>query len=321
MKEILESMLHVTVKEKEVPSLEQLPLFLKNGYEIKLFSVGGVEVFFIKPKEQITVTALYKHWKRFEVLTERFCVIYGNEYTRYRRERMIELGIPFYFGRDNLYLPFLGIALGEKRNRNLPEIEKFAPVTQKMLLLALYESWQKISTREISEKMGISRTTAARCLIELQALNLPLIGIQGKNKYYQYEGSTEKLYGMCRAYFDSPIAKSYALAEIPKDIFCYGGMTAIEGYSMLADNDYPTFAVTRGEYREFILNRYKTQPKTERPVCVVQVLRYKIEQKGLIDPISAVLCVPAEEKEDPRIADAVEKILEDVYYGEGTGNI
>lgn len=321
MREILESMLHVAVKEKEVPSLEQLPLFLKNGYEIKFFSVGEVEVFFIKPKEQITVTALYKHWKRFEALTERFCVIYGNEFTRYRRERMIELGIPFYFGRDNLYLPFLGIALGKKRNRDLPEIEKFAPVTQKMLLLALYENWRRITTREISEKMGISRATAARCLTELQALNLPLTGIQGTTKYYQYEGSAENLYGMCKAYFDNPIAKSYALAEIPKGPSCYGGLTAIEGYSMLADNDYPTFAVTREEYRKFGLNQYKTQPKTERPICAVQVLRYKIEQKGLIDPISAVLCVPTEEKEDPRIAGAIEKVLEDVFHGEGPGTV
>lgn len=321
MKEIIQSMLHVAVKEKEVPNLEQLPLFLKNGYEIKLFSVGDREVYFIKPKEQITVTALYKHWKRFEALTGLFCVVYGNEYTRYRRERMIELGIPFYFGRDNLYLPFLGIVLGKKRNRDLPEIEKFAPVTQNMLLLALYENWRRISTREISEEMGISRATAARCLIELQSLNLPLIGIYGKTKYYQHEGSAESLYGMCKAYLDSPVAKSYALAEIPKGLSCYGGLTAIEGYSMLADNDYPTFAVTREEYREFRLNQYKTQPRTERPICVVQVLRYKIERKGLIDPISAVLCVPAEEREDPRMADAIEEILEDVFHGKGTGCI
>nr|WP_289706435.1 HTH domain-containing protein [Enterocloster clostridioformis] len=321
MKEVMEKLLHVEVKEREIPALENLPLFLRNGYEIKCFSVADMEILFINPRDQITVTSLYKHWKRFEAFTGVPCVVYGNEYTRYGRERMIELGIPFYFGKDNLYLPFLGIVFGNKRIASLPEIEKFAPVTQKMLLIALYENWRKVSTRQISERLRISRATAARCLIELQALGLPLVNTDGKSKYYQYEGSAENLYRICREYFDSPVAKSIALAEIPEGFFCRGGLTAIAEYSMLADNAFPTFAVTKEEYRELEIERCKLQPNTEVPVCMMQVLRYKIENKGFIDPISATLCITGLEQEDPRIKSAVEEILEDILNGKGTGSI
>lgn len=313
MEDVLQDLLHVVVKKKQTPFLEQLPLFLQAGYETTLFSVGDLDVLFIESKEQITVTALFKQWKRFEMLTGLPCVVYGNECTRYGRERMIELGIPFYFGRDNLYLPFLGMVFGKKKAVYLPEIEKFAPTTQKMLLLALYENWQMVSTKEISENMGISRATAARCLTELQALNLPLTETRGSTKYYQYAGSAKELYEMCKLYFDSPIARSYALAEIPEGLSCYGGLTAIAGYSMLADNNYPTYAVTREEYRKLNIQRYSLQPKTEIPVCIIQVLRYKIEKEGAIDPISAIFCIPEVDKEDPRIQIASEEILEAVY--------
>lgn len=321
MREVIQNLLHVEVKEKDIPHFEQLPLFLKNGYETKLFSIGDIEVLFIRPKEQGTITALKKHWKQFEVLTGLPCVVYGNEYTRYGRERMIELEIPFYFGKDNLYLPFWGIAFGKKRMVHLPEIKKFSPVTQKMLLTALYENWKMISTRKISEEMRISRATAARCLNELQALDLPLVKTDGKTKYYQYTGNAEDLYKMCQEYFDSPIAKSYAMAEIPQGLSCYGGLTAIAQYSMLADNDYPTFAVTREAYRELKASECKLQPITERPVCLVQVLRYKIEKEGFIDPISATLCVPNEEKDDPRMMTAIKEILEGVFHGKGNRSI
>lgn len=313
MKEILEYLLHVAVMEKEDLALEQLPLFLKNGYDTTLLSVGNMDVLFIKPKEEIKVAALYKQWQRFEALTGFPCVVYGNEYTRYGRERMIELGIPFFFGKDNLYMPFLGMVFGRKKAVCLPKIERFSPVTQKMLLMALYENWRKVSTKKISEEMGISRATAARCLTELQALNLPLTEMKGKTKYFQYAGNAKDLYEMCRTYFDSPIAKSYALAEIPEGLSCYGGLTAIARYSMLADNVYPTFAVTREEYRQLDIQRYLIQPRTEIPACIVQVLRYKIEKSGVVDPISAVLCVPEEEKEEPRVESVIEEILEDVY--------
>lgn len=315
MKEELAKLLHTTVEEKEFSLLKKLPLFLKNGYEIKAMLIEGTEILFIKPKEQITVTALHKQWKRFELLTDLPCVVYGNEYSRYGRERMIELGIPFYFGKDNIYIPFLGIIFRKKRTIQLPEISKFSPTTQKMLLTALYENWQAVSTREISEKLKISRATAARCLAELQALNLPLVELQGKTKYFVYNGSSKILYNMCKEFFNIPISKIYTLAEIPDGLNCYGGFTAIARYSMLADNAYPTFAVTADEDRILGIGKYNKQSPTENPVCKVHVLRYKIEIDSFIDPISATLCVPAGEKEDPRIADAIDKLLEEVFHG------
>lgn len=253
-----------------------------------------------------------KQWGKFISITGLQCVVYGDEYTRYGRDRMIELGIPFFYGKDNMYLPFLGIALGKKKTIPLPDAEKFSSSTQKMILLALYQKWEKLSTKEIGEKIGVSRITAARALTELQALDLPLVRLEGKTKYFRYQGSRRELYQMCRQYFINPVVKSVPLAEIPSEIYRKSGFSALADWSMLEDNVYPTYGVTRQEYRDLELDSYPLQPTTDRPVCVVQVLRYVIEREGYIDPISAILSLSNNEKSDPRTESAANEILEEI---------
>ncbi len=312
MRDVLSELLHTSVCEKNFDELSKLPLYLTSGYEIKLFSVLGMDVLFVKPKQQITFTALKKQWGKFVSITGMQCVIFGDEYTRYGRERMIELGIPFFYGKDNMYLPFLGIALGKKKTVQLPETEKFSPLTQKMILLAIYEKWKKASTKEISEKMEVSRMTAARILTELQALSLPLVALEGKTKYFIYLGNQRNLYQMCQEYFVNPVAKKVSLAEIPIGICCRSGYSALADCSILADNTYPTYGVTRQEYRELRIDECPIQPVTDKPACIVQVLRYIIEQDGHIDPISAFLSLPDDEKNEPRTESVVDEILEEV---------
>jgi len=315
MEKFLSELLHTTVAAKEYSEFRKLPLFLQAGYERKLFSIADTDILFIKPKEQLKFNILKKQWKKFEELTELPCVIYDDEYTRYGKERMVELGIPFVFGKDNIYMPFLGVVLLKKRSPQLPDIEKFSPMTQKLVVKALYDEWREISSKEISEYMGVSRMTVTRCLVELQALGLPLVQLRGNTKYFVFDGSKEKLYHLCSGYFDNPIGKVYYLGHKPKGVDCLGGFSAISQYSMLADNEYKTYALSREEAKVMRLNNCKNLPKTEEPECIIHVLRYKIVYGKAIDPISAILCIPEEEKDEPRVEQTAQQILEDVFNG------
>ena len=229
LKDVLSSLLHVPVVEKEFVDFDKLPLYLVSDYEIRMFSVLDMDVLFARPRQQFTFAELKKHWGKFVSVTGIQCVICGDEYTRYGRERMIELGIPFFFGKDNMYLPFWGIAFGKRKIVHLPETEMFSPLTQKMIFLAIYEKWKKLSTKEICEKMEVSRITAARILTELQALNLPLVVQEGKTKFFRYQGNRKELYQMCREYLINPVVKKLSLAEIP------AGLCRKSGYSAIAD--------------------------------------------------------------------------------------
>lgn len=312
MRETLEELLHIPVREKEFQESKQLPLFLKGEFEFRLFSIDKIDVLFVKPKQPLTFSALRKQWNSLEKATGLPCVVYGDRYSRYGRERMIELGIPFYYGKDNMYLPFLGIALGKDRTQTFSVVEQFSPATQHMILQAIYEDWKKVSTREISIKMQVSRITAARILTELQALDLPLVVLEGKTKYFYHTGSRKDLYQLCRGRMINPVIKTIYLATLPCGSMRRSGLSALSDCSMLSDNPFPTFGVTRQEFRELAINDYPLQPSTEVPVCAVQLLRYVLEQQGHVDPISAILSLPEADQEDPRIENAVEEILNEV---------
>ena len=60
----------------------------------------------------------------------------------------------------------------------------------------------------------------------------------------------------------------------------------------------------------------------EDPACVVQVLRYEpVPAPGCaVDPLSAILSLPADERDDPRIAGEIENVLTRVLGGEHEGN-
>jgi len=163
--------------------------------------------------------------------------------------------------------------------------------------------------------MNVSRITVNRALVELQALELPLTFIQGKNRYYKTSLSPQKVYELCKEFMINPVAKSYRLGEIPDGVSDRSGMSALATYSMIGDNPYPTYAIDREEARKIKIDEYKKLPKTEIPECIVQVLRYKIVMDGVIDPISATLCLSDKDKDDPRVEGAIEETLEEIWNG------
>ena len=100
--------------------------------------------------------------------------------------------------------------------------------------------------------------------------------------------------------------------DLEHGIRCKSGYSAIADYSMLADNGYPTYGVTRQEYQNLGIDGYPIQPPTDNPACVVQVLKYVIERDGHVDPISAYLSLSDGEKNEPRTESALDEILGEV---------
>ena len=88
---------------------------------------------------------------------------------------------------------------------------------------------------------------------------------------------------------------------------------------------WPTFAATKAQERALELAadaRDAGLDEPEDPACVVQVLRYEpVPAPGCaVDPLSAILSLPADERDDPRIAGEIENVLTRVLGGDHEGN-
>ncbi len=308
--QILESVLHAAVEPSDSPAARTMPLFLREVFDAQVWKVEGVDILFACPRKAMSFSALQKQWRQLEHYTKIPCALCLEETTRYAKDRLIQLGIPFLLGKDNLYLPCLGVALRKKRAAAPLHISGFSPAAQKMVLLAIYEKWQWVSSREISEKLGMSRMTASRNLLELESLGLPLVKTSRGAKYFSFQGSSRQLFDMCNGFFANPVEKVYYLEEIPRGAECLGGRSAVSRYSVLPDSACRTYALTRQECRQIGLSNY-AQCDREDAVCAVHVVRYKIGAEKAIDPISAVLSVWETEHPDAREKAALMKMLND----------
>lgn len=308
---IISRLLHIDVQKRKGQGAKRLPPQLEEAFETEVLEVESAEVLFAAPRRPLSLPRLRAGWEKLEEASALPCVLCLEETNPYGRERMIELGIPFLMGEENLYLPFLGAALIKKRTARLPQISRFTPAAQKMVLTAIYENWGQLSAREISERMNVSRMTVSRNLAELQALGLPLVAVCGREKRFSCETGSRRMLELCAPYLDNPVQRAFYLEEIPKGAEYLGGRSAIARYSLLSDHPYLTYAVTREELRGLHLEECHICTGREEAACQIHVVRYRIAMGKLIDPVSAVLCVTAQEKTTPREEAALKRMLED----------
>lgn len=315
MKETLERLLHVPIQEVNFDVYGKLPLLLEGLYNIRAFKISGTVVYMINPKEHISLPKLKKHLAKLTDILQGECILYSEGYSRYGISKLVEMGVSFIFGDNNIYLPNLGIRIHEKNKAKLPNVKEFSPFTQKMILIAIYDGWECISGREISEILGVSRMTVNRAFLELEALGIPTIIFQGKSKYFKSSFSRKDLFGLCEEFFINPVKKTIKINSSSQKADIKSGVSALAVYTGINDDSYSTFAVTQEEYRNLKINSTEIADKYEYPCCVIQIHRYMIVRDHVIDPISAILSVPESERDDERIELAIEEIKKGVFDG------
>lgn len=313
MVEYIEKLLHLKAKESAFEQATVLPLYLKNAYKFSILKLAGVECLAAKPKEKINLATLRKHYKQLKKITELECVFFFDELNRYAKQRMTAEGIPFIIESKQIYMPFLGVAIGQM-NRQLEEVNEISFLTQKLLLSAVYWHWRKVPLHEAAGLTNVSDMSVSRCFDEIEAVGLPLIHKEGRNRYFVWQSGKRQLWEMIIPFLRNPVYKTYLLEEnILSDSLILGGISAISHFSMLADNTYRTYAVTKSTAREMQLQKQACVPVGDVPAVIVQVMQYCIPFKDCraVDPLTAALSVTQREKSDPRVEAAIDEILEE----------
>ncbi|MGL4668725.1 MAG: hypothetical protein ACRCWR_12465 [Saezia sp.] len=246
------------------------------------------------------------------------CVLYFEKTSPYIKRKLTEESIPFIVENKDVYLPFLGMVLSTDKERVLPTVGKISFNTQRLLLTALYERWKNINSSEASRVLRVSKMTISRCFDQLQALELPLVHETAKERRFVWEGKIEDYWKIILPYLRNPVFKKYRLDEnLSQNNFLLGGVSALCHYSMLSDNDYLTYAITKQQEKDLKLVDFEQVPVTEQPLVLVTVIQYKVKfpDNMAIDPVTAYLTLDEAEKQEPRIKMALEEILEEHVYG------
>jgi hypothetical protein len=313
MNSYIEKMLHIKTAIAEYKEMDKLPLYLKGLYRLYILNIAGNDYLLAEPKEVINLSALRKQREQLKKISKMECVMYFESVKTYTKQKLIEEGIPFIIKEKQIYIPFLGMVLDNQNERILPEVKKISYLTQKMLLVAIYQRWEKISLTDVARAICVSKMSITRCFDELEALEMPLISKLERSRYFVWEQGNIALWNMIQSILRNPVAKEYRLdkhfnvKELP-----LGGMTALSWYTIINDNAYRTYAITKDLAKCLQISVIPCVPKGEVPAEVIQVVQYDIPfgDGTAIDPLSAILSLSEEKKRDPRVEAAINEIVE-----------
>ena len=328
MREYVEKTLHTRVYCEPVDA-SGLPLYLRGLYSLERWTAFGVPFAVASPVESPTVKTMAKHRDALEAALGTPVSFALEGATGYRVGRMLEAGLPFIAPDKQVYLPFLGIALSDgrshARDRRQADVDTFSPQAQRLALMALYGILDGASVTQAASILGAAKMTASRAFDELAAADPSIVAAEGRRRVLRPGGDKMALWRRLEPRMSSPVARVHRLARMPDMDLPLGGISALCELSMLQDDPWPTFAATKAQERALELAadaRETGADEPEDPACVVQVLRYEpVPAPGCaVDPLSAILSLPADERDDPRVAGEIENVLNRVLGGDHEGN-
>lgn len=312
MKEYLEKTLRQKVSIKANNSLcDKLPLAFKGRYYFFDIETNGMHWIAIKPKGDAGLVTLRKDRAKVQAAAGLNCAIFMDSTTCYIKEKMLEEGIPFVLADKQVYLPFIGFLLSSSGERDIAPVQLISYLTQKLILTAIYEKWDKVTVSEAAVRLGVTKTSVTRCFDEIEYLSIDILDAKGKSRAITVSEDRKKLWEKLQSVLRNPVIARYELRE---DLLLdkKAGITALCEYSLLSDNDYPTYAITKKEISETGIKKMKRVRRGEEIGCVVLELGYFIdfENKKIEDPLSVVLSLSDEEKQDERVCISVDEMLE-----------
>ena len=316
MKEFLEKTLRQNVimtENKEV--YKKLPLAYRGRYDIFMVETNGVLWMAIHPKDNVGLVMLRRDRAGVEKMTGLNCAIFLDRTTFYIKEKMMEEGIPFVIEGKQVFLPFIGYLLSKENERELAPVYLISFLTQKMLLMAIYERWNEVKVSGAAKRMGVSTKSASRCFDELEYLNIDVLGMKGKSRVINIPNDRKQVWQQIENVLRNPVIRRFVLREDMK-LEKKAGISALCEYSLLSDNVYPTYAVTKKELKDSAVKVEKQVSELEEIGCVVLELGYFIDflGKGFQDPLSVVLSLTGEEQEEERVDISINEMLEEYVW-------
>lgn len=316
MKDYLEKTLRQKVSIKANNSLcDKLPLAFKGRYHFFDIETNGMHWIAIKPKSDAGLVTLRKDRAKVQAAAGLNCAIFMDSTTCYIKEKMIEEGIPFVLADKQVYLPFIGYLLTSFGERDITPVQLISYLTQKLILTAIYEKWDKVTVSEAAVRLGVTKTSVTRCFDEIEYLSIDILDAKGKSRAITVSEDRKQLWEKLQSVLRNPVIARYELRE---DLLLdkKAGITALCEYSLLSDNDYPTYAITKKEISETEIKKMKRVCRGEEIGCVVLELGYFIdfENKKIEDPLSVVLSLSDEEKQDERVSISINEMLEEYVW-------
>lgn len=316
MKNYIEKCLKKTITIEDNTELYyKLPLKYKGIYNLYTVLQDRIEWIIAQPKGDVRLNALRHDRMQIEKTAGLNCALYFTKLNHYSQEIMINEGIPFILEKKQMFLPFLGMLLSENIGRQLKPVHVISFLTQKLILCAIYEKWSGMNVTKIAERLGVTKMSISRCLDEIEYFDIDILDTSGKIRKITVADEVQNVWEKVKPVLRNPVVTKFQLAE---DIGLEkrAGISALCEYSLLADNPYPTYAVTKKELGAFNIRSFRQAFVGEKIGCEILELGYFIEFRGkqIQDPLSVLMSLSKDDMDDERVQICIDEMLEDYVW-------
>jgi hypothetical protein len=301
----------------EVERNWDLPLYLRKGYRLQPVRIAGSPCLLAEPLDAPSLATLRKQREQLTRLTGLECVLRFHHLDAYRKGRLVEDGIPFLVADRQVYLPFLALVLAKERTPPVPSTRPFAAATRRFILSAILLRWTSVTMAEAAKRLGVTRMTMSRCFDELDGGSIGRTTRRNRERVFVWTLGVEALWEAAQPHLASPVLRTLLIEDsTPLTGAVLGGFSALCFYSNLADNRFRTYATTRTDLAMRGWDALPHAQPGEDPGMIFQVLADWVpyENGTAVDPLTAVLSLTNEERQDPRVATAIQGILDEVLH-------
>lgn len=281
---------------------EALPDELRDGRAYSVLEICGVKCLVISiMTDDFQLSSYLKQQKALEQYCDYPFVLCFDRINSYQRKCLIENLQSFIVPENQLYMPFLGIALQEHFKAPAIAGKQLTAMAQYILLYFLYDEENVYHSKlEISQRLEISLMNVTRGVQELEELELLVTKKKGRSSMVTTTLPKRELFERAKPYLRNPVQKRLFVKE--NEILLALPITGQEALCVMNERRGTDHKVRAMEKRVFLDTSETLQvvdPAWDTQVSYVEleVWRYdpmRFTDGSIVDSISLKLSLEGE---------------------------
>ena len=315
----LHETLGIAPKVRAWPGAGKLPYFLQDAFEVRELKLLDRLILLAidRQPDKRGLATVRSQVDKLRQLAGMPVVYVTGALASYERKRLIEQNVPFMVPGNQLYLPDLGIDLREYfRQRPAAADTALSPATQAMLIVVLLRKpwraeWQPA---EVITDLGYTAMTLSRAVKEITAAGIATMRTEGRARWLHMERTAAETWERAKPLLRSPIRRRFWAQPIlnwkPPHVRL-AGLSALARYSMLAEPQWPIYAIGPSQWKTATQAGIETLPEQMPGACEWELWHYNpalVPNSETVDPLSLTLSLQG--NTDERVQLALDELKE-----------
>ena len=315
----LHETLGIAPKVRAWPGAGKLPYFLQDAFEVRELKLLDRLILLAidRQPDKRGLATVRSQVDKLRQLAGMPVVYVTGALASYERKRLIEQNVPFMVPGNQLYLPDLGIDLREYfRQRPAAADTALSPATQAMLIVVLLRKpwraeWQPA---EVVTDLGYTAMTLSRAVKEITAAGIATMRTEGRARWLHMERTAAETWERAKPLLRSPIRRRFWAQPIlnwkPPHVRL-AGLSALARYSMLAEPQWPIYAIGPSQWKTATQAGIETLPEQMPGACEWELWHYNpalVPNSETVDPLSLTLSLQG--NTDERVQLALDELKE-----------